>query len=193
MEISRKCIAMETEIPVRDIMTRPVITASADIDIHSAAKIMSKANVGSLVIVSGAKPIGILTERDLVKKIVAQAVDPRMVKVEEIMKTPLATISPEESLRDAAAIMIKSGVKRLPVISDGKLVGIITDTDLVSGSSLGLSDILSDLLDMHRESIHFTESREVVRGICEVCGQLSDSLESVNGELLCWSCRDGNR
>ena len=184
---------METEIPVRDIMTRPVIIASADVDIHSAAKIMSKANVGSLVIVSGAKPIGILTERDLVKRIVAQAVDPKTVKVEEIMSTPLATISPEASSRDAAAIMIKSGVKRLPVISDEKLVGIITDTDLVSGSSLGLSDILSDLLDMHRESIHFTESREVVRGICEVCGQLSDSLESVNGELLCWSCRDGNR
>ncbi len=109
------------------------------------------------------------------------------------MSSPLATISPEASLRDAATIMIKSGVKRLPVISDEKLVGIITDTDLVSGSSLGLSDILSDLLDMHREGIHFTESREVVRGICEVCGQLSDSLESVNGELLCWSCRDGNR
>ncbi len=184
---------METEIPVRDIMTRPVITAGADIDIHSAAKIMSTANVGSLVIVSGAKPVGILTERDLVKKIVAQAVDPRMVKVGEIMNSPLATISPEASSRDAAAIMIKSGVKRLPVISDGKLVGIITDTDLVSGCSLGLSDVLSDLLDMHRESIHFTESRGVVRGICEVCGQLSDSLESVNGELLCWSCRDGNR
>jgi signal-transduction protein with cAMP-binding, CBS, and nucleotidyltransferase domain len=89
--------------------------------------------------------------------------------------------------------MIKSAVKRLPVISNGSLVGIITDTDLVSGSSLGLSDILSDLLEMHRESVHFEESREVVRGICEVCGQLSDTLESVNGELLCWSCRDGNR
>jgi CBS domain-containing protein len=184
---------METEIPVRDIMTRPVITAGADIDIHSAARIMGKANVGSLIIVQGIKPIGILTERDLVKKIVANAIDPRSVKAEEVMSSPLVTIQPEASLRDAAATMLKSGVKRLPVISDGMLVGIITDTDLVSGSSLGLSDILSDLLDMHRESIHFTESREMVAGICEVCGQLSDSLESVNGELLCWSCRDGNK
>jgi CBS domain-containing protein len=184
---------METEIPVRDIMTRPVITAGVDIDIYSAAKIMGKANVGSLIIVQGIKPIGILTERDLVKKIVAHAIDPRSVKAEEVMSSPLVTISPETSLRDAAATMLKSGVKRLPVISDGTLVGIITDTDLVSGSSLGLSDILSDLLDMHRESIHFTEPREMVAGICEVCGQLSDSLENVNGELLCWSCRDGNK
>jgi hypothetical protein len=46
---------------------------------------------------------------------------------------------------------------------------------------------------MHRESIHFQEARGVVRGICEVCGQLSDTLENVNGELLCWSCRDGNK
>ena len=109
------------------------------------------------------------------------------------MSSPLVTISPEASLRDAASLMLKSGVKRLPVTSNERLVGIITDTDLVSGSSLGLGDVLSDLLEMHRESIHFQEARGVVRGICEVCGQLSDTLENVNGELLCWSCRDGNK
>ena len=184
---------METAIPVRDVMTRPVITADANIDVLTAAKRMALANVGCLIVVSGEKPIGILTERDLVKKIVAKATDPQAVKVGEVMSSPLVTISPEASLRDAASLMLKSGVKRLPVTSNGRLVGIITDTDLVSGSSLGLSDVLSDLLEMHRESIHFQEARGVVRGICEVCGQLSDTLESVNGELLCWSCRDGNK
>ena len=184
---------METAIPVRDVMTRPVITADADIDVLTAAKRMALANVGCLIVVSGEKPIGILTERDLVKKIVAKATDPQAVKVGDIMSSPLVTISPEASLRDAASLMLKSGVKRLPVTSNGRLVGIITDTDLVSGSSLGLSDVLSDLLEMHRESIHFQEARGVVRGICEVCGQLSDTLENVNGELLCWSCRDGNK
>jgi len=184
---------METEIPVRDIMTRPVITADADLDVLSAAKIMGSANVGSLIVVSGEDPIGILTERDLVKKIVAQAIDPRGVKAGSVMNSPLVTIDPQASLREAAVLMLKAGVKRLPVISNGRLVGIITDTDLVSGSSLGLSDILSDLLEMHKESVHFEENRGVVRGICEICGQLSDSLESINGELLCWSCRDGNR
>jgi len=184
---------METEIPVRDIMTRPVITADANLDILSAAKIMGLANVGSLIVVSEGKPTGILTERDLVKKVIAQGVDPRSVLVGEIMSAPVVSIEPDASLRDAAMLMLKSGVKRLPVISNGRLVGIITDTDLVSGSSLGLNEILTDLLEMHRESIHFEQPRGVVRGICEVCGQLSDSLESVNGELLCWSCRDGNR
>jgi len=184
---------METEIPVRDLMTRPVITADAELDVLSAAKKMGSANVGSLIIVKDGSPTGILTERDLVKKIVAQAVDPRNVKVGEIMCSPVVSIDPEASLREAATLMLRSGVKRLPVISCGKLLGIITDTDLVSGSSIGLSDILSDLLEMHRESIHFEQPRGMVRGICEVCGQLSDSLESVNGELLCWSCRDGNR
>ncbi|MBN1235638.1 MAG: CBS domain-containing protein [Methanotrichaceae archaeon] len=184
---------METEIPVRDIMTRPVITAEADLDILSAAKKMGKANVGSLIIVSSDKPAGILTERDLVKKVIAQGADPRNLKAAEIMSSPVVSIEPDASLREAAALMLRSGVKRLPVISNGKLVGIITDTDLVSGSSLGLNEILSDLLEMHRESIHFEQPRGMVRGICEVCGQLSDALENVNGELLCWSCRDGNR
>ena len=63
---------METEIAVREIMTRPVITAEADLDVLSAAKRMSSANVGSLIIVSGENPSGILTERDLVKKVIAQ-------------------------------------------------------------------------------------------------------------------------
>jgi CBS domain-containing protein len=184
---------METAIPVRDVMTRPVITADADIDVLTAAKRMASANVGCLIVVSREKPIGILTERDLVKKIVAKAADPQAVKVGDVMSSPLVTISPEANLRDAASLMLKSRIKRLPVTSNGRLVGIITDTDLVSGSSLGLSDVLSDLLEMHRESIHFQEARGVERGICEVCGQISDTLESVNGELLCWSCRDGNK
>lgn len=184
---------METAIPVREVMTRPVITADVDIDVLTAAKRMALANVGCLIVVSGEKPIGILTERDLVKKVVAKATDPQMVKVEDVMSSPLVTISPEASLRDAASLMLKSRIKRLPVTSNGRLVGIITDTDLVSGSSIGLGDVLSDLLEMHRESIHFQEARGVVSGICEVCGQLSDTLENVNGELLCWSCRDGNK
>ena len=96
------------------------------------------------------------------------------------MNTPLVTISPDASLREAATLMIKNKVKRLPVISDEKLVGIITDTDLVSGSSLGLEDVLCDLVEMHRDSIHFQEGREVVRGICENCSQLSDSLINAN-------------
>jgi CBS domain-containing protein len=184
---------METEIPVRDIMTRPVITAGTDLDVLSAAKKMGSANVGSLIIVSDGNPTGILTERDLVKKVIAEGIDPRTIKVAEVMSTPVVSIEPEASLREAAALMLRSGVKRLPVISKKRLVGIITDTDLVSGSSMGMSDILSDLLEMHRESVHFEPSQGMPRGICEVCGQLSDTLESVNGELLCWSCRDGNR
>jgi hypothetical protein len=89
--------------------------------------------------------------------------------------------------------MLRSGVKRLPVIAKGRLVGIITDTDLASGSSVGMNDILSDLLEMHRESVHFDAPQGLAKGICEVCGMLSDTLENVNGELLCWSCRDGKR
>jgi CBS domain-containing protein len=184
---------METEIPVRDIMTRPVITADADLDVLSAAKRMGSANVGSLIIVSGDKTTGILTERDLVRKVIAQGVDPRNLKVREIMSSPVTAIEPDASIRDAANLMLRAGVKRLPVILKGKLMGIITDTDLVSGCSVGLNDILSDLLEMHRENIHFEQPRGTVSGICEVCGQLSDNLENVNGELLCWSCRDGNR
>ena len=84
---------METAIPVRDIMTRPVITADANMDVLTAAGRMSAANVGCLIITSNERPIGILTERDLVKKIVAKAVDPKTAKVEDVMSSHLFTIS----------------------------------------------------------------------------------------------------
>jgi CBS domain-containing protein len=96
-------MAMETEIPVRDIMTRPVITADASLDVLNAAKKMGLANVGSLIVVSGSKPIGILTERDLVKKVISKATDPRTVSVGDVMSAPLVFIAPEASLREAAA------------------------------------------------------------------------------------------
>lgn len=186
---------METEIRVREIMSRPVLTADADLDVFTGANLMISRNVGSLIVMRDSHPIGILTERDLVKKVVSKAADPTKVKVGEVMNAPLIKIDPDASVRDAAIQMLKAQVKRLPVISnDGKLLGIITDTDLVLGSaSVGLGDILSDLIEMHRESIHYHEPMEMVRGICERCGQISDSLVSVDGELICWSCRDINR
>ncbi|MGB3943306.1 MAG: CBS domain-containing protein [Methanothrix sp.] len=186
---------METEIPVRDIMARPVITVDSSVDVMKAANKMFSANVGSLIVIHNDQPMGIITERDLVGKIVARAANPKEVKVSDVMSSPLITVHPEISLSDAAVKMLKSGVKRLPVVSsDGELMGIITDTDLVSGSaSIGMGEILRHLIEMHRESVHFEEQREMIRGICERCGQISDSLELVNGELSCWSCRDGNR
>jgi CBS domain-containing protein len=185
-------MAMETAIRVREIMSSPVLTADVQLGVLAAAAKMISVNVGSLIVVRETKPVGILTERDLVKKVVAKGADPNKIRVEDVMNSPLITIGPDASLRDAAMLMLKSGVKRLPVVSDdGKVLGIITDTDLVSGSSsLGLGDILSDLIEMHRESVHYQEPKEMVRGICERCGQISDSLVSVDGELLCWSCRD---
>jgi CBS domain-containing protein len=178
-------MAMETAIRVREIMSSPVLTADVQLGVLAAAAKMISVNVGSLIVVRETKPVGILT-------VVAKGADPNKIRVEDVMNSPLITIGPDASLRDAAMLMLKSGVKRLPVVSDdGKVLGIITDTDLVSGSSsLGLGDILSDLIEMHRESVHYQEPKEMVRGICERCGQISDSLVSVDGELLCWSCRD---
>lgn len=182
---------METTIRVREIMTRRVVTAGVETDVLTAANKMISEDVGSIIIVREGQPEGIVTERDLVKKIISKAVDPTITTVEEIMTAPLITISPDASWRDAAVQMVKYNVKKLPVISKrGKLVGIITDTDLFSGSSVEMSDILTDLIEMHRESDHFEEPREMMGGICENCGQFSDSLVTIGGELLCWSCRD---
>ena len=122
---------METEIPVRDIMTRPVITADAELDILSAAKKMSSANVGSLIIVSGNKPTGILTERDLVKKVLAQGIDPRNLKVAEIMSAPVITADPDWTLKECSQKMQQNNIHHMPVVKeDGTLLGLISVTDI---------------------------------------------------------------
>ena len=117
---------------VKDIMTTPVITIRKGTTVSKAASIMSKHHVGGLVVVDEKeRPIGMLTERDLVRKIVATYKDPRTTRVEEIMSSPLVAGNPEMTLEEAAKLMIKMNVKRLPIIREEELVGILTFTDII--------------------------------------------------------------
>ncbi len=119
-------------ICVRDAMTSAVRTISYDATIEEAAKAMAKWRIGSLVVTNGKKPIGIITEGD-VSKLVARGVDAGKTPV-STMKKKLVTVEPTERLEVAAKLMATAGVKKLPVMEDGTLVGMITQTDIVNSS-----------------------------------------------------------
>lgn len=119
-------------IYVKDIMSRNVKTVGVGTTVLDAAKSMVKWEIGSLVIVEGPSPVGIITEGD-VSRIVAKGLDPAKTQV-AAAKRPLVTIPPEELVEVAAKKMAEVGIKKLPVMEDGKLVGIITQTDIVSSS-----------------------------------------------------------
>ncbi len=177
---------MRSDIPVREIMTREVCTAKKDDSVLTLARKMIEYGVGSAVIIENGKPIGIVTEKDLISKIVARDKVPSRVKVEEIMTSPIITIRPNTSLREAADIMIKKGIRRLPIVNDsGDLVGIITDNDILS-VSLDLGEFAALLTE---NAVGYPEE-EFYSGICDKCGRYSDKLIEVNGLRLCEDCAE---
>ena len=113
---------------VRDFMTTNVITIDVQGTVLEAAKLMHQQDVGDLVVMDGVVAKGIVTERDLVRRVMAQK-KPLDTKVSEVMSDPLITIEQDESLRDAARKMVKYKIRRLPVTKKNVLVGIIATSD----------------------------------------------------------------
>ncbi|MEK6982384.1 MAG: CBS domain-containing protein [Candidatus Micrarchaeota archaeon] len=126
---------MGSDLKVGDIMTKKVIVISMGTNVGEAAKLMKKHSIGSLIIVdkkNGNKAKGIMTERDIVHKIIALKKNPYETTVDKIMSTPLAVVLPTTSIEVAAKAMRKDKVKRLPVVNDkDQLVGIISEDDIM--------------------------------------------------------------
>jgi len=115
---------------VRDVMSTDVVTITGEVTMAEAAKIMGEKHIGSLIVVERGDPVGIITERDLLSRVLAKGFDPNALKVERFMSSPLITIEPSASIKHAAQLMIKKK-GRLVVYDSGELVGIITASDLV--------------------------------------------------------------
>lgn len=119
-------------LKIQDIMTYPVITQSINSTVSEAASTMCAHNIGSLIIVdSQEKPVGIVTERDMLRKIIMTNRNPTATDIEQIMSRPIITGHPKMDLEEAAKLMITKEIKRLLIIESGKLVGMVTLTDIV--------------------------------------------------------------
>lgn len=121
------------ELSVRDIMTTDVVTATLDETVYLAAKRMSENQVSCLVIVNGKHVTGILTEKDVLKAVGREQTDFRRLTVRERMSRPVKTTSPEISVIEAGEIMESMGIKRLVVVEDAQLMGVVTQTDITRG------------------------------------------------------------
>ena len=174
-------------ILVKNIMTKPAVRIESSATAQRAAKEMVKHRVGSIIVVKNKNPIGIITETDLNKKIVVPAKDPRKVKTYEIMSSPIVSIQPNDDLEVAVEKMEKHKIKRLPVVNKGKIVGVITNTDIARASP-EMIDILNFRLKMRSEIPLIREGSTL--GICESCGGYSDDLKFKNDQWVCESCRD---
>ena len=117
-------------LKVEDAMVKEVITIDEKSTIKEAADVMNRFEIGCLIATRNGKAVGILTERDLLKRVVSQTKNPRKTKVETVMSKPLIVVEPDMDLEEAAKLMFKLKIKKLPVVESGRLVGLVTLTDL---------------------------------------------------------------
>jgi len=172
---------------VKEAMKPNPVTIRPKASVREAAELMKKKGIGNCIVVDE-KPIGIITESDILKKVVAENKKASKVLVEEIMVTPIIVIDPYVDIEEAMKTMSKCNIRRLPVVEDGNLIGIITIKDILRLSPM--------LLEIAREwhgivgvdETHF--KKQIFSGKCEDCGTLSTNLKNMDGRLLCEDCVD---
>lgn len=118
-------------LKVEDVMVEDVISVSEKATVKDAARLMEEHEIGCLVVVKNGKPVGIVTETDMVKRVILGPVDPEKTKVRKIMSRPIVVGKPQMDVDEASKIMRKRKIKKLPVIEKGRLVGLVTTTDIV--------------------------------------------------------------
>jgi len=178
---------VDASIPVKDVMTSPVITVSEDDNVEHVAKLIAEHDVGSIVVTNHkGNPIGVITERDIAVRVTAKNLLPSTVKAREAMSSPLRTVDPNTDIKEAAERMQKYGIRRLVVIDKGRMVGIVSSRDIVA--------ITPALIEIIMEKARITRGLPLVRdtssvGYCDQCRQWSDTLVIVDGRFLCEECR----
>lgn len=130
---------------VGDIMSKNVRIVRPDSSVKEVVATMNKFNIGSIIVVQSNRPIGIITERDILRRIVEPCLAPETLTARQVMTSPVLTISETTSIDEAAKLMAKRKIKKLPVMKKQKLVGIVTLTDIVTKMPTMLS-ILEELL-----------------------------------------------
>ncbi len=116
---------------LKDLMTTHILQAQKDEPVISVARIMSENKISCMVVADEGKPIGMITERDMIKKIIAQGIDPHKTKVNKIMTTPIESVPPDTTLERALEIMEDKKIRRLIVAKNNRLEGLATQTDIL--------------------------------------------------------------
>ncbi len=184
-------IGLRPRMLVKDVMSNPVITVDENAPINHVAELMDKHELGCIIVTGkDGKPIGIITERDLVTRILAKNIKPESVKAKDVMSSPLITIEPDETINEAARKMNRLNIRRLGVTYKGQLIGLISSKDILSVMP-ELLETIQEKAIIEREHMAqvATEEGASLTGYCDRCGGWSDNLKERNGEFICEDCR----
>lgn len=183
-------IGLRSRMLIRDVMSSPVITIDEDAKANKAAELMDKHGLGCLMVTSKeGNPLGIITERDLVRRVLAKNLKPDSLKAKEVMTSPLITVEPDEKISDAARRMSRLNIRRLGVMYKGQLVGVLSSKDIIGVMPEIMEITQEQVLMEHENRIQEAEEESTpLAGYCDRCESWSDTLREVNGDFLCEDC-----
>jgi signal-transduction protein with cAMP-binding, CBS, and nucleotidyltransferase domain len=184
-------IGLRTRMLVKDVMSSPAVTVPENTPVDKTAQLMIEGRLGCIIVTSkDGKALGIITESDLVKRVLAKNIRPSKLAAKEVMSTPLITVDPDEMLTETARRMSKLDIRRMGVIYKGNLVGIIASKDILA--------ITPELLENMQEKARIERQTDVedetseaspLAGYCERCGSWSENLDEIDGTYLCEDCQ----
>ncbi len=179
-------IDLSSRMQVREAMSSPVISVNESEDMVQVANKMREQKVGAVIVLNEhGLPVGIVTERDIVTRVVAEGVSPSTLLAGKIMTSPLKMVEPEMPLMDAMRMMDKENIRRLGVIYKGDLVGVITDRNVIR-----LVPTIVEIMREQREILSSSPSRGTsIVGYCDSCEIYSSNLRAIDGQFLCEDCR----
>lgn len=173
-------------VKVKEVMKKFVYTVDPELSVDAVAKIMTNNRIGSVIVLDNGKPVGIVTDSDVVT-VVAKGEDPKKVRIKDLEQRKFITTTPDEDLMKVIRTMVKTGVKRIPVLLNGKLQGIVSDKEILI-TAPEMIDILSEKLKARVSMVALPH--QTISGICEKCEGYSDELKNVGGRWMCEDCRE---
>jgi CBS domain-containing protein len=181
---------MKGKLPVSEIMTAEIPQMEPFESIQDAAAEMVEHGTGCVIITEEGNPVGIVTERDIVRKVVSARKNPARVQLRDIMSSPVVWIPRNTDILEAARQMAKLKLRKLAVMHDGRLLGVVSAQDIL-GIAPHLIEVTRELANLSGEQDDMlAASVEQASGYCESCKAYSDMLEYYDGELICPGCKE---
>ncbi len=169
-------------------MSTDVITVSPSTTLDNAIKLMGEKDISYLLVVDkeNKNPIGLLNEMDIISRGLPKGKKMEEIKVEEVMTKPIITCKSDAYLVDAMRMMARHKIRRLPIVEEGKLIGILTSSDVISV----VPELIEILLERSRGEGELALSPAInsLSGFCDECGEWSDNLREIDGPFICEEC-----
>jgi len=166
-------------------MEKKVVTIEVGKNAKNAGEVLKRTRKSSLIVMKKGKPVGILSDSDLIKRVVVANKAASKIRIKNIMSGPLVTVKPDDEILVAVRKMKNSNIHRLPVVQNGKLVGMISMTDIAK-TAPEMLDLLEYRLKMKEMPVVIRE--KFTSGMCEMCGNFSENLRKVDDQWLCEEC-----